>query len=247
MAVALIPAAGRGERLGSDGPKALVELAGRPLLQWGLDVLAGVPAIERIVVALPASGSTPAGAVVPLPAGIVAPEHVLGVVGGAVRSDSVRLALRAAGTGPAAELVLVHDAARPLLSRELVELVLAAVGPGGVAGAIAAAPLTDTVKRVDGEGLVHETLDRAQLWAVQTPQVFRREALWRALDVPLETLAQATDEAWLVERAGAGARGAGAAREPQDHDGARPARRGNAPGGQACCGPACLNLRSPRC
>jgi len=218
LAVALIPAAGRGERLGSDGPKALVELAARPLLQWSLDVLAGVPAIERIVVALPAAGGMPAGARVPLPAGVCAPaglagpDGVIGVVGGTVRSDSVRIALQAAGTGPASELVLVHDAARPLLSRELVERVLAAVDHG-VDGAIAAAPVTDTVKRVDGEGLVHETLDRTRLWAVQTPQAFRREALRRALDVPAEILAQATDDAWLLERAGGRVRAVRAPRE----------------------------------
>jgi 2-C-methyl-D-erythritol 4-phosphate cytidylyltransferase len=79
--------------------------------------------------------------------------------------------------------------------------VLAAALREGVDGAIAAAPVTDTVKRVDG-GLVRETLDRSQLWAVQTPQVFRRASLERALDVPHDVLVQATDDAWLVERAG---------------------------------------------
>jgi 2-C-methyl-D-erythritol 4-phosphate cytidylyltransferase len=68
--------------------------------------------------------------------------------------------------------------------------------------AIAAVPVTDTVKRVDATGAVAETLDRSLLWAVQTPQVFRREALQRALDVPAEELAQATDDAWLIERRG---------------------------------------------
>ncbi|HUN79376.1 MAG TPA: 2-C-methyl-D-erythritol 4-phosphate cytidylyltransferase [Solirubrobacteraceae bacterium] len=254
MAVALIVAAGRGERLGSGGPKALVELAGRPLLAWSLDTILATPAIERVVVALPASDGEPPGTVVGLPGevwapsdeavaslgGLAAADRLLGVVGGAVRSESVRLALAASGRGPASELVLVHDAARPLVSRELIEAVLDAAGPGGVddadvaggadltggaaaageapagggvAGAIAAAPVTDTVKRVDADRLVRETLDRSQLWAVQTPQVFRRDALTRALDVPEEVLAEATDDAWLVERIGGRVRVVPAPRE----------------------------------
>ncbi|HEY3828620.1 MAG TPA: 2-C-methyl-D-erythritol 4-phosphate cytidylyltransferase [Solirubrobacteraceae bacterium] len=183
MAIALIVAAGRGERLGADCPKALVELAGRPLLQWSVQALRAVPAIERIVVALPA--------------GVEAPAGTLGVPGGAVRSESVGLALAAAGPG---DPVLVHDAARPLLTPALVTRVLAALGAAD--GAIAAAAVTDTVKRAAADGHVRETLDRSELWAVQTPQVFRRAALERALEVSSEVLAAATDDAWLVERAG---------------------------------------------
>src|ERR1019366_8181263 len=97
MVIALVVAAGSGERLGAGRPKALVELAGRPLLQWSIDALREVDGIERIVVALPPG--TP-----PLPG-------VSAVEGGAVRSDSVRRALAAAGEG---DPVLVHDAARPL-------------------------------------------------------------------------------------------------------------------------------------
>jgi len=187
MTVALIVAAGSGDRLGAARPKALVELAGRPLVQWSIDVLSRVEGVERIVVALPAGTRAPAG--------------VTAVDGGAVRSDSVRRALAASGDG---DPVLVHDAARPLLTAELARAVLAALASdGGAAAAIAAAPVTDTVKRVDaGTRVVSETLDRNELWAVQTPQVFRRAALRRALDVPVELLAQATDDAWLVERDG---------------------------------------------
>ncbi|MGH2911809.1 MAG: 2-C-methyl-D-erythritol 4-phosphate cytidylyltransferase [Solirubrobacteraceae bacterium] len=185
MAIALIVAAGLGERLGAGRPKALVELAGRPLLLWSVETLAAVAAIERIVVALPAGVEAPAGTV--------------GVEGGAVRSESVSRALAAAGPG---DPVLVQDAARPLTSVELVQATLAAVEEEGVAAAIAAAPITDTIKQTDGEGVVSRTLDRSHLWAVQTPQVFRRAALERALDVPEEVLAQASDDAWLVERAG---------------------------------------------
>jgi 2-C-methyl-D-erythritol 4-phosphate cytidylyltransferase len=186
MTVALIVAAGSGERLHAGRPKALVELAGRPLVQWSIDALAEVAGIERIVVALPPGTSPPSG--------------VTAVDGGAVRSDSVRRALAVAGGG---DPVLVHDAARPLLTAELAERVIAALARDRDAdAAIAAVPVTDTVKRVDGAGTVSETLERSELWAVQTPQVFRRAALERALDVSEEELARATDDAWLIERSG---------------------------------------------
>jgi 2-C-methyl-D-erythritol 4-phosphate cytidylyltransferase len=182
MAVALVVAAGRGERLGSARPKAFVILAGRPMLEWCVDVLREVPAIEQIVVALPA--------------GEDAPDGCIGVPGGAVRAASVAAALAASVGDP----VLIHDAARPLVSRALIERVLE--GAIGVDGAIAASRVTDTTKQADAEGIVTGTLDRSRLWAVQTPQVFHRAALERALDVPAEVLAAATDESWLVERAG---------------------------------------------
>jgi len=192
LALALILAAGRGERLGADGPKALAELAGRSLLAWSVDLmLVGVGDVERVVVALPP--------------GVPAPAGTIGVDGGAVRSESVARALAAAEEGSPEELIVVHDAARPLASAGLVERTLAAlVGDSGVGldAAIAAVPVSDTVKRVSDGGVVVETIDRSALWAVQTPQVFRRAALERALDVPTEILARATDDAWLVERLG---------------------------------------------
>jgi 2-C-methyl-D-erythritol 4-phosphate cytidylyltransferase len=99
--------------------------------------------------------------------------------------------------------VLVHDAARPLVTSRLAEAVIAALERDESAdAAIAAAPVTDTVKRAGRDGIVRETLDRGELWAVQTPQVFRRAALERALDVAPEVLAAATDDASLIERAG---------------------------------------------
>ncbi len=195
MPIALILAAGSGERLGAEEPKALVELAGRPLLQWSVDVLCEVGGIQRIVIALPPGTPTPPG-IIELDRGTIAVE------GGAVRSESVRLALAAAGSGSDQDLVLVHDAARPLLTAALAQATIRALEEDEtIDGAIAAVPMTDTVKRVV-DGVVSETLDRSQLWAVQTPQVFRRGALERALDVPEEVLALATDDAWLIERAG---------------------------------------------
>jgi 2-C-methyl-D-erythritol 4-phosphate cytidylyltransferase len=183
--VGIVPAAGRGERLGSDAPKAFVACAGRPLIEWSLDVLRSV--CDRVVVAVPPGWDA---------GGLDAVE------GGPVRSDSVRRALAAA---PEATVAVVHDAARPFITRELVERCLAALGDG-VDGAIAAAPVVDTVKQVDGEGRVVRTLDRTTLWAIQTPQVFAADVLRRALDVPEETLAAATDDASLVEAAGGSVR-----------------------------------------
>jgi len=184
VAVALLVAAGRGERLGSQGPKALVTVDGRSLLDWSLAALRAAPEIDEIVVALPE--------------GVEAPAGVVGVTGGRERSHSVRHALAASIGDP----VLVHDAARPLVTPELIAACLAAVAVDGVDAAVAAAPVTDTIKRA-GEGLrVTDTLDRSALWAVQTPQVFRRAALEAVLAQDDAVLAAATDDASLVERAG---------------------------------------------
>src|SRR4051794_28159474 len=183
MAVALVVAAGRGERLGSHGPKAFVVVGGRPMVQWSLDALRAVPAVERVVVALPA--------------GVEAPAGTTGVAGGAQRSHSVAAALAAAGE---ADVVLVHDAARPLVEPDLVVRCLEALGDADAV--IAAAPMSDTVKEAGGDHRVVRTLDRARLWAVQTPQVFRRGALERALSAGPDALAAATDDASLVEAQG---------------------------------------------
>jgi len=184
VAVALLVAAGRGERLGSQGPKALITVAGRSLLEWSLLALQAAPGIDEIVVALPEGVDAPPGAV--------------GVAGGRERSHSVRHAL-AASTG---DPVLVHDAARPMVTVDLIEACLAAVARDGVDAVVAAAPVTDTVKRAGPDHRVAETLDRTTLWAVQTPQVFRRAALEAVLAQDDDVLAAATDDASLVERAG---------------------------------------------
>jgi 2-C-methyl-D-erythritol 4-phosphate cytidylyltransferase len=190
VAVALIVAAGRGERLGSGRPKALVMLGGRTMLQWSVEALRSVPAVERIVVALPADALAEA------------PSGTLAVAGGAVRSASVREALRACPDG---DPVVVHDAARPLAPARLFSRAIERLEASGADAVVAAAPVSDTIKEVDASDghTVTRTLDRARLWAVQTPQVFRRAALERALIGASDSvLAAATDDAWLVEQAG---------------------------------------------
>jgi 2-C-methyl-D-erythritol 4-phosphate cytidylyltransferase len=186
MAVALIVAAGRGERLGFGRPKALVTLAGRPMLEWSVEALRAVPEIEQIVVALPSDALD------------AAPAGCLAVAGGATRSASVREALNGAGPG---DPVIVHDAARPLATPELFGRTLEVL-TDGVDAAIAAAPVADTIKEAEGSTVIR-TLDRTRLWAVQTPQTFRRASLERVLnDAADELLAAATDDAWLIEQAG---------------------------------------------
>jgi 2-C-methyl-D-erythritol 4-phosphate cytidylyltransferase len=192
MAVALIVAAGRGQRLGSATPKALVELAGRPMLHWSLDAVRRVSAIRQVVVALPPDVTATMAAEL---------TDVVCVAGGTFRSQSVRAALDATSEpGP----VIVHDAARPLAPAALFERVLLELEDSLADAAVAAARVADTIKEVSGDGrTVTRTLDRSRLWAIQTPQAFRRGSLEQVLNEASEDLlARATDDAWLIEQSG---------------------------------------------
>jgi len=177
--VGVIAAGGSGEPLGAGRPKAFAVLGGRPMLDWSVEALG--TACDRVVLAVP-------------PGYECEPDRVAGA---SSRSASVRNALEAA---PEAELVVVHDAARPLLEPDLVRRCILAAGKAD--GAIAAAPVTDTVKEADPSGQVVRTLDRSRLWSIQTPQVFRAGILRRALATDDATLAAATDDASLVEALG---------------------------------------------
>ncbi|MDG3016054.1 2-C-methyl-D-erythritol 4-phosphate cytidylyltransferase [Corynebacteriales bacterium D3-21] len=184
--VALVPAAGRGERLGMSTPKAFVELGGKTLLARAVDGLLASGCVDRVVVIVPAELTAAAAAL--LPAGVEV------VIGGAERTDSVRAGLTAAGD---AEFVLVHDAARALTPPQLIESVVRSLR-GGRGAVIPALPVVDTVKVVDESGAVTGTPDRAALRAVQTPQGFAAELLRRAY----RSESVATDDAALVELAG---------------------------------------------
>jgi 2-C-methyl-D-erythritol 4-phosphate cytidylyltransferase len=188
---AILAAAGSGERLGADRPKAFVALGELPLLATPLERLDESEWIDAIVVAAPPGWEEPS---ILLAEEIGAGKVSAVVTGGATRAESVRLALDEV---PAvAVAVLVHDAARPLVTDELVGRVLAPLGEGWD-GVVPALPVADTVKRVDGDRVL-ETLHRDDLVAVQTPQAFLADTLRRAVAGGDD----ATDCAGLVEAAG---------------------------------------------
>lgn len=221
--VVIVPAAGRGERMGPGQAKVLRLLGGVPMLVHAVRSLSLARSVGLVVVAAPAAD-------VASVRGLLADHHGAAelrvVAGGGTRQASVRLAL--AALPPDADVVLVHDGARPLVPVELVETVVAAVRAGADA-VVPALPVTDTIKRVDGNGVVAQTLDRASLWAVQTPQGFSRRVLESAHAAEFAKLAESapstassvssvsgvaaesmeshggdlTDDAGLVERHGA--------------------------------------------
>ncbi len=208
--LAVVAAGGDGKRLGANGPKALVLSADKPLLAWCLDAFAasetfGAGAGDVVVAAHAGSVELFEQAVQPArEAGL----SVLVCQGGTSRSHSVANALRAGAeaTGAGTRVVLVHDAARPLVSPKLIDGIHDALLNGRTDALVAAAPVTDTIKRVDQSNVVVETPPRESLWAVQTPQAFRSEVLERALGlserVADEVLAAASDDASLVEASG---------------------------------------------
>jgi 2-C-methyl-D-erythritol 4-phosphate cytidylyltransferase len=175
MAVwAVLVAAGRGERLGEDRPKAFVALGGLPLLAEPLRRLDECELVDAVVVVAPPKWEEPA---ILLAEELGASKVSACVPGGETRTDSVRAGV--AEVPDDAAVILVHDAARPLLTDDVIERVLAALGEG-FDGAVPAVPVSDTVKRVDREVVV-ETLDRSGLVAVQTPQGFVAPVLRSAL------------------------------------------------------------------
>jgi 2-C-methyl-D-erythritol 4-phosphate cytidylyltransferase len=189
---AVLAAAGSGDRLGADRPKAFVRLGDRPLLGESLERLEASDWVDAIVIAAPPGWEEPAI--------LLAEELGCGkvstcVAGGATRGESVRLALAEVPDDAAA--VLVHDAARPLLDDAVVERVVTALNEGWD-GAVPVLPVADTVKRVDGERVV-ETLDREELRTVQTPQAFVAQVL---RDACQGDVSEASDCASLVEARG---------------------------------------------
>lgn len=189
---ALIVAAGAGERLGLDRPKAFAPLAGRPLVAESVERLDHCPWIDAIVVAAAPGWEEPT---ILLTEEVAASKVVSCVTGGATRAESVRAAL--ADVPDEALVILVHDAARPLVSDEVVERVLEPLAEG-YDGVVPVLALPDTLKRVAGTTVV-ETIPRDDLRAAQTPQAFLAPALRRAFE---GDLSGATDCASLVERSG---------------------------------------------
>ena len=189
---AVLAAAGSGERFGADRPKAFVRLGDLPLLAPSLERLDRSDWVDAIVVAAPPGWEEPS---ILLAEELGCSKVSSCVTGGATRGESVRLAL--ADVPQEAAVVLVHDAARPLVDDAVIERVLAALNEGWD-GAVPALPVTDTVKRVEGDRVV-ETLDRDELRTVQTPQAFVADVLRQAFD---GDVTKASDCASLVEARG---------------------------------------------
>jgi 2-C-methyl-D-erythritol 4-phosphate cytidylyltransferase len=181
-----VPAAGSGVRLGPGDPKALRLLAGRSLLFHAVTRLRAAASVDTVIVAVPPGCERQ-----------IADElSVVTVTGGATRQESVRAALAVLPVD--VDIVLVHDAARPLAPVSLIEAVAAAVR-GGAPAVVPGIPVDDTVKRVGADGIVHETPPRETLRAIQTPQGFQRSVLERA---HAQRGAGITDDAGLVELLG---------------------------------------------
>jgi 2-C-methyl-D-erythritol 4-phosphate cytidylyltransferase len=190
---AVVVAAGRGERLGGGPPKAFAPLRGRPLLAESLERLDRCEHVDAIIVVAPADWEEPAI----LLAEEIGAAKVAAVVPGGKRSRAESVRIGVGEVPESAGVILVHDAARPLITDELIQRVLAPLGED-VDGAVPGIPIADTVKRAPG-GVVLETVERADLYTVQTPQAFRATIFRQALGAWPE---DATDCAAYVERAG---------------------------------------------
>jgi 2-C-methyl-D-erythritol 4-phosphate cytidylyltransferase len=193
--VAIVVAAGSGTRMGADMPKALIPVAGRPLLAWSILALDASEQVDGIVVVAPPGHERPTEMALGETAELLAT-----TIGGSSRGRSVAKGLDE--VPEEVDRVLVHDAARPLLTPDHVAMVLA--GMEDADGAIIAAPVADTIKRTDGELDIVETVDRSAHWLAQTPQAFRTDVLARAIEVALEGdyIDTSTDCAAMVEAVG---------------------------------------------
>ena len=193
LVVALVPAAGRGLRMGGSVPKQFLSLGGEPLVIQSLRALQAAPVVDQIILAVP-------------PADVEYCEHEIVsrqrftkvtkvVAGGAERQDSVRYAL--AQIPSDTEIVLIHDAVRPFVTLRMIAEVVAAARKEGAA--IIALPMRDTVKQVRTDGMIERTVDRTPLWLAQTPQAFRRDWIETAHRKAHAEGVRATDDAFLVE------------------------------------------------
>ena len=193
----IIAAGGTGTRMRLGRSKQLAELAGRPVLAHTLAIFESHAGVREIVVAIDAADIGRCEEVVEQ-YGFAKVSAV--VTGAGSRGGSVKNALTA--IGPAADTVAIHDGVRPLFPGELLAAGLGELGDESIDGVVFGVPAIDTIKEVDAAGVVRATPDRNRLWLAQTPQIFRRQVLERAYAQPPEVLAEATDDAQLVELAG---------------------------------------------
>jgi len=193
LVVALVPAAGRGLRMGGSVPKQFLSLGGEPLIVQSLRTLQAAPVVDQIVLAVPLAD-------VEYCADEIVSRHRFTkvtkvVAGGAERQDSVRYAL--AQVHSDTEIVLIHDAVRPFVTLQMIVEVVAAARKEGAA--IIALPMRDTVKQVRTDGMIERTVDRTPLWLAQTPQAFRLDWIETAHTKAHAEGIRATDDAFLVE------------------------------------------------
>jgi 2-C-methyl-D-erythritol 4-phosphate cytidylyltransferase len=193
LVVALVPAAGRGLRMGGSVPKQFLSLGGEPLIIQSLRMLQAAPVVDRIILAVPSAEVEYCEHEIVSRHGFTKVTQV--VVGGAERQDSVRCAL--AQVPSDTEIVLIHDAVRPFVTLRMIAEVVAAARKEGAA--IIALPMRDTVKQVRTDGLIERTVDRTPLWLAQTPQAFRRDWIETAHRKAQAEGVRATDDAFLVE------------------------------------------------
>lgn len=193
LVVALVPAAGRGLRMGGSIPKQFLSLGGEPLIVQSLRILQAAPVVDQIILAVPSAD-------IEYCENEIVSRHRFTkvtkvVAGGAERQDSVRHAL--AQVPQDTEIVLIHDAVRPFVTQRMIDEVVAAARKEGAA--IIALPMRDTVKQVRTDGMIERTVDRGPLWLAQTPQAFRRDWIEAAHRKAHAEGVRATDDAFLVE------------------------------------------------
>jgi len=193
ITAALIPAAGRGQRMGLDIEKQFLHLGGKPLLAYTLAQFEATPTIDRIVVIVPAGRETFCQQEIVASGGLRKVTHI--VAGGETRQRSVMAGFRRLDQD--VDVVVIHDGARPLVTPSLIRAAVDAALADG--SAVAAIPESDTLKRVSAVGTIIETVDRQNLWRAQTPQAFRRAVLQQALAYAAEHNLDTTDEASLIE------------------------------------------------
>ena len=195
MISVIIPAAGQGKRFGAGKNKAVVLLAGKSILERTVEAFSDIPDIgERIIVVAPDEVAEITEQAKSFPKS----ETIKVVAGGAERQYSIENALSSVDSG--AEIVLVHDGARPLISRDVIHKLIMEVRESSAA--IVAVPVKDTIKKVDANGFVVDTPRRSELWAIQTPQGFSRDLIINAYKRAREDNFLGTDDASLVERMG---------------------------------------------
>jgi 2-C-methyl-D-erythritol 4-phosphate cytidylyltransferase len=196
-ASAIVLAAGDGRRLGGDVPKPFLEIAGRPLVLRTLDRMFSAPSVETVVLVVAAEQRSRCESLLRSDAALRERRWLI-QTGGATRQESARRGLER--VPPSADIVLIHDAARPFVSAGLIERCIeAAAGKGAV---IVGLPVRDTIKSVSPDHWVQSTPDRTVLWEIQTPQVFKRELILAAHEQAAREGIQVTDDAMMVERTG---------------------------------------------